>query len=56
MEMMGKNSADVFTGKLSSHEIPKRTGLSRDAIRKWVRAPESKQPVHQRRAVFNKLA
>ncbi|MBH9016280.1 hypothetical protein I5K34_32365, partial [Pseudomonas aeruginosa] len=25
-------------------------------IRKWVRAPEAKPPVYQRRAIFNKLS
>jgi hypothetical protein len=30
--------------------------LARNTIRKWVREPEAKQPVYQRRAVFNKLS
>ncbi|MCK2113916.1 IS21 family transposase, partial [Pseudomonas juntendi] len=56
MEMMGKIRRMYFRDKLSLHEIAKRTGLSRNTIRKWVRASESKQPVYQRRAVFNKLS
>ncbi|HIE0070009.1 TPA: IS21 family transposase [Pseudomonas aeruginosa] len=56
MEMMGKIRRMYFRDKLSLHEIAKRTGLSRNTIRKWVRAPESTQPVYQRRAVFNKLS
>ncbi len=56
MEMMGKIRRMYFRDKLSLHEIAKRTGLSRHTIRKWVRAPESKQPVYQRQAVFNKLS
>lgn len=56
MEMMGKIRRMYFRDKLSLHEIAKRTGLSRNTIRKWVRAPESTQPVYRRRAVFNKLS
>ncbi len=56
MEMMGKIRRMYFRDKLSLHEIAKRTGLSRNTIRKWVRAPETKPPVYQRREVFNKLS
>lgn len=56
MEMMGKIRRMYFRDGLSLHEIAKRTGLSRNTIRKWVRAPEAKQPVYRRRAVFNKLS
>jgi transposase len=56
MEMMDKIRRMYFRDKLSLHEITKRTGLARNTIRKWVRAPEAKQPVYQRRAVFNKLS
>ena len=55
MEMMGKIRRMYFRDKLSLHEITKRTGLARNTIRKWVRAPEAAQPVYQRREVFNKL-
>ncbi|MEN1688675.1 IS21 family transposase, partial [Pseudomonas aeruginosa] len=53
---MGKIRRMYFRDKLSLHEIAKRTGLARNTIRKWVRAPEAKQPVYQRRAIFNKLS
>ncbi|AYC35065.1 IS21 family transposase [Pseudomonas cavernae] len=53
---MGKIRRMYFRDKLSLHEITKRTGLARNTIRKWVRAPETKQPAYQRRAVFNKLS
>lgn len=33
-----------------------RPGLSRNTIRKWVRAPEATQPAYQRCATFNKLS
>ncbi|MBK3468959.1 IS21 family transposase, partial [Pseudomonas aeruginosa] len=49
MEMMGKIRRMYFRDKLSLHEIAKRTGLARNTIRKWVRAPEAKPPVYQRR-------
>ena len=55
MEMMGKIRRMYFRDQLSLHEIAKRTGLSRNTIRKWIRAPEATQPMYQRRAVFNKL-
>ncbi len=45
MEMMGKIRRMYFRDKLSLHEIAKRTGLARNTIRKWVRAPEAKPPV-----------
>ena len=56
MEMMGKIRRMYFRDKLSLHQIAKRTGLSRNTIQKWIRAPETKQPVYQRRAAFNKLS
>ena len=56
MEMMGKIRRMYFRDQLSLHEITKRTGLSRNTIRKWIRAPEATQPVYQRRALFNKLS
>ena len=56
MEMMGKIRRMYFRDKLSLHEISKRTGLSRNTIRKWVRAPEAVQPAYLRRAIFNKLS
>ncbi|RMT25091.1 ISPsy20, transposase IstB, transcriptional regulator [Pseudomonas amygdali pv. mori] len=40
MEMMGKIRRMYFRDKLSLHQIAKRTGLSRNTIRKWVRAPK----------------
>lgn len=56
MEMMGKIRRVYFRDELSLHEITKRTGLARNTIRKWIRAPEAKQPLYQRRAAFNKLS
>ncbi|KWS50985.1 hypothetical protein AL056_13560 [Pseudomonas amygdali pv. morsprunorum] len=56
MEMMGKTRRMYLRDKLSVHQIAKRTGLSRNTIRKWIRAPETKQPVYQRQAAFNNLS
>ena len=43
--------------KLSLHEIAKRTGLSRNTVRNWLRAPgEVNKPTYSRKAVFGKLS
>lgn len=56
MEMLGKIQRMYFRDKLLRHQIAKRTGLSRNTIRKWVRAPEATQPPYQRCKPFNKLS
>ena len=49
MEILGKIRRMYFRDKLSLHEITKRTGLSRNTIRKWVRVPkESVPPTYHR--------
>lgn len=42
--------------KLSLHEIAKRTGLSRNTIRKWLKVPEEKAPVYERQKKDSKLS
>ena len=49
MEMLGKIRRMYFRDKLSLHEITKRTGLSRNTIRRWVRAPDEAAPPKYRR-------
>ena len=44
MEMLGKIRRMYFRDKQSLHEITKRTGLSRNTIRKWVREPKDATP------------
>ena len=44
MEMIGKIRRMYFRDKQSLHEITKRTGLSRNTIRKWVREPKEAAP------------
>lgn len=56
IEMMGKTRRMYFRDKLSLHQIAKRTGLCKNTIRKWIRAPEAKQPVYRRQAAFNNLS
>ena len=56
MEMFGKIRRMYFRDKLSLHEITKRTGLSRNTIRKWLRdAKETAPPTYRRREEPGKL-
>ena len=38
MDMLGKIRRMFLRDKLSLHEITKRTGLSRNTVRRWLRA------------------
>lgn len=49
MEMLGKIRRMHLRDKLSLHEIAKRTGLSRNTIRRWLRTPEEAAPPAYRR-------
>ena len=49
MEMFGKIRRMYLRDKLSLHEITKRTGLSRNTIRKWLRTDEKAAPPKYRR-------
>ena len=56
MEMIGKIRRMHFRDGLSLHQIAKRTGISRNTIRKWVRAPKlDNPPKYQRRTTPGKL-
>ena len=56
MEMFGKIRRMYFRDKQSLHEITKRTGLSRNTIRKWLRdAKETAPPTYRRREEPGKL-
>lgn len=50
MEMLGKVRRMYLRDELSLHEISRRTGLSRNTLRKWVRVPEESvaPPLYQR--------
>ncbi|MFZ3139906.1 IS21 family transposase [Polaromonas sp.] len=57
MEMLGKIRRMYLRDKLSLHEIAKRTGLSRNTLRRWLRAPEEVQvPVYSRPQALGKLS
>ena len=46
-EMLGKIRRMHLRDKLSLHEIAKRTGLSRNTLCRWLRAPQEVQvPVY----------
>jgi len=49
MEMLGKIRRLYLRDKLSLHEIAKRTGLSRNTIRTWLRASDKAVPPTYRR-------
>ena len=56
MEMIGKIRRMYFRDNMSLHEITKRTGLSRNTIRKWLRSTkEVAQPTYRRTSVPCKL-
>ena len=49
MEMLGRVRRMYYRDRLSRSEIARRTGLSRNTVKKWLRAGESVEP-HYRRA------
>ena len=50
MDMLGKNRRMHLRDKLSLHEIAKRTGLSRNTIRSWLRTSQGSAPPTYRRS------
>ena len=55
MEMIGKVRRMKLRDKLSNSEIAKRTGLSRNTVKKWLRAPGDLAPRYQRESSDGKL-
>ena len=55
MEMLGKVRRMHYRDGLSHSEISRRTGLSRNTVKKWVKAPEGSQPRYRRDARPGKL-
>ena len=49
MEVLGKVRRMFFRDKMSRHEIAKRTGLSRNTIRRWIREQGEVMPPKYRR-------
>ena len=58
MKILGEVRRMHLRDKLSLHEISRRTGLARNALRKWVRMPEKEvaPPRYQRRLKPTKLS
>ena len=57
MEILGKIRRMYLRDKMSLHEIAKRTGLSRNTIRRWLREPAaSSPPQYSRRDKPGKLS
>jgi len=57
MEILGKIRRMHYRDKMSLHQITKRTGLSRNTIRKWLRKPEdASPPKYKRDKAQSKLA
>ena len=48
MEILGKIRRLYLRDKMSLHEITKRTGLSRNTIRKWLRTASAAPPTYRR--------
>jgi DNA-binding IclR family transcriptional regulator len=56
MEMLGRIRRMHLRDKVSLHEISKRTGLSRNTVRRWLREPqELKEPTYSRESGSRKL-
>ena len=55
MEMMGKVRRMKLRDQLSNSEIAKRTGLSRNTVKKWLKAPGDEAPKYRRGAGKTKL-
>ena len=57
MEMLGRIRRMYLRDKVSLHEIAKRTGLSRNTVRCWLRTPEAVHlPVYSRAGGFGKVS
>ena len=56
MEMIGKVRRMKLREQLSNSEIAKRTGLSRNTVKKWLKAPGDQAPKYKRQSGFTKLS
>ncbi len=56
MEMLGRIRRMFYRDGLSRSEIARRTGLSRNTIKKWLVAPQAAAPKYRRRGPTGKLA
>ena len=49
MEMFGKIRRLFYRDGLSRAEIARRTGLSRNTVKRWLRVPDGTEPAYRRR-------
>jgi transposase len=56
MDMIGKVKRMHFRDHLSFSDIARRTGLSRNTVKKWVKAPADVEPRYRREAMAGKLS
>jgi len=56
MEMLGKVRRMFYRDKQSRSEIARRTGLSRNTVKKWLEAPERTTPKYRRQRAPGKLS
>ena len=56
MEMLGRVRRMYYRDRLSRSEIARRTGLSRNTVKKWLRAGESVEPRYRRGSKPSKLS
>ena len=56
MELLGKVRRMHYRDGLSRSEIARRTGLSRNTVKKWLTAPEAVEPRYRRSPAQGKLA
>lgn len=55
MEMLGRIRRMFYRDGLSRSEIARRTGLSRNTIKKWLTAPAAATPTYRRESPPGKL-
>ena len=55
MELLGKVRRMFYRDKLSRSEISRRTGLSRNTIKKWLDSAEGAAPKYRRESTPGKL-
>ena len=56
MEMLGRVRRMYFRDKLNRSEIARRTSLSRNTVKKWLKAEGQVTPAYQRSEVPRKLS
>ncbi len=55
MNLYAKIRRLYFRDQLSINEIVRRTGLSRDTVKKWLKQPDGREPSYRRRPMPTKL-